>query len=61
MSVFRIDNGGAVHRVRPLQPPPDARPTLKFRLRAWREFERALDPLGQPRPLPRADCADRER
>ena len=28
------------------------RPTLRFRLRAWREFQHALDPLGPPRPLP---------
>jgi hypothetical protein len=26
------------------------RPTLAFRLRAWRAFQRALDPLG---PVPR--------
>lgn len=30
-------------------------PTPYFRRRAWREFQRALDPLAQrPRPLPRA-------
>ncbi|HET8894914.1 MAG TPA: hypothetical protein VFM96_12545 [Gaiellaceae bacterium] len=28
-------------------------PTQEFRRRAWREFERALDPLAWPRPLPR--------
>ena len=28
------------------------RPTLRFRLRAWRAFQRALDPLAPPRPLP---------
>jgi hypothetical protein len=27
-------------------------PTLRFRLRAWREFQHALDPLAAPRPLP---------
>jgi hypothetical protein len=29
------------------------RPTPSFRRRAWREFQRALDPLAAPRPLPR--------
>jgi len=28
-------------------------PTPDFRRRAWREFQRALDPLARPRPLPR--------
>jgi hypothetical protein len=28
------------------------RPTLRFRLRAWREFQHALDPLASPKPLP---------
>jgi hypothetical protein len=27
------------------------RPTLQFRLKAWRHFQRALDPLGHDRPL----------
>jgi hypothetical protein len=27
-------------------------PTSGFRRRAWREFQRALDPLAPPRPLP---------
>ena len=27
------------------------RPTLRFRLRAWRTFQRALDPLGPGKPL----------
>ena len=27
-------------------------PTEQFRLRAWREFQRALDPLAPPKPLP---------
>ncbi len=32
------------------------RPTLRFRLEAWRRFQRALDPLGKPRPYrPPAD------
>jgi hypothetical protein len=26
-------------------------PTAQFRRRAWLEFQRALDPLGPPRPL----------
>jgi hypothetical protein len=27
-------------------------PTQTFRRRAWRAFQRALDPLAPPRPLP---------
>jgi hypothetical protein len=27
-------------------------PSMQFRRRAWLEFQRALDPLGPPRPLP---------
>jgi hypothetical protein len=27
------------------------RPTLLYRLKAWRTFERALDPLAAPKPL----------
>jgi hypothetical protein len=30
------------------------RPTPTFRIRAWQVFQRALDPLAQPRPLRRA-------
>jgi hypothetical protein len=30
------------------------RPTASFRRRAWREFQRALDPLGPPKALPSA-------
>jgi len=26
------------------------RATLRFRLESWRRFQRALDPLGTPRP-----------
>jgi hypothetical protein len=29
-----------------------AGPTPGFRRRAWREFQRALDPLAPPKPLP---------
>jgi hypothetical protein len=29
------------------------RPTLPFRLRAWRIFQLALDPLAPPKPLRR--------
>lgn len=29
------------------------RPTVQFKMRAWREFQRALDPLAPPKPLPR--------
>ncbi len=28
------------------------RPTASFRRRAWLDFQRALDPLGPPKPLP---------
>ena len=28
------------------------RPTTQFRRRAWLEFQRALDPLAPPKPLP---------
>ena len=28
------------------------RPTLSYRMRAWREFQLALDPLASPKPLP---------
>jgi hypothetical protein len=31
------------------------RPTLQFRLRSWRAFQRALDPLAPPRPLRRTE------
>jgi hypothetical protein len=27
-------------------------PSLQFRRRAWRDFQRALDPLASPKPLP---------
>ena len=27
-------------------------PSIQFRRRAWLAFQRALDPLAQPRPLP---------
>ena len=27
-------------------------PTAHFRRRAWLEFQRALDPLARPKPLP---------
>jgi hypothetical protein len=27
------------------------RPTLQYRLKSWRVFQRALDPLGRLRPL----------
>jgi hypothetical protein len=29
----------------------DPQPTLRFRQRAWRLFQRQLDPLAPPRPL----------
>ena len=29
-----------------------AAPTPGYRRRAWREFQRALDPLAPPKPLP---------
>jgi len=34
------------------------RPTVQFRRRSWREFQRALDPLGPPRPLPPRRASD---
>jgi hypothetical protein len=27
------------------------RPTMQFRRRSWKEFQRALDPFAPPRPL----------
>jgi hypothetical protein len=27
-------------------------PSMQFRRRAWLEFQRALDPLGPPKPMP---------
>jgi hypothetical protein len=27
-------------------------PTMQFRRRAWLRFQRALDPLAEPKPLP---------
>jgi hypothetical protein len=27
-------------------------PSMQFRRRAWRDFQRALDPLASPKPLP---------
>ena len=33
-------------------PPVVPRPTPHFRRRAWVAFQRALDPLSPPRPLP---------
>jgi hypothetical protein len=27
------------------------KPTLHFRQKSWRDFQRALDPLAQPKPL----------
>jgi hypothetical protein len=29
-------------------------PSMQFRRRAWLQFQRALDPLAQPRRLPMA-------
>jgi hypothetical protein len=34
------------------------RPTASFRRRAWLEFQRALDPLGPPRPMRRGRPRD---
>ena len=28
-------------------------PSTQFRIRAWREFQKALDPLAPPKPLPK--------
>jgi len=27
-------------------------PSMRFRRKAWLEFQRALDPLARPKPLP---------
>jgi hypothetical protein len=27
-------------------------PSMQFRRRAWLDFQRALDPLGPPKPMP---------
>ena len=27
-------------------------PSMQFRRRAWRDYQRALDPLASPKPLP---------
>lgn len=35
-----------MRRLRKIRPPT---PTVGFRNRAWRDFERALDPLGDPK------------
>jgi hypothetical protein len=35
------------------QEPELPRPTMQFRLRAWRTFQKALDPLGPPKPIRR--------
>ena len=35
---------------------PVPRPTAQFRRRAWLAFQRAIDPLAPPRPLPRPDA-----
>ena len=32
---------------------PIPQPTLRYRRRAWLAFQRALDPLGPPKPMPR--------
>jgi hypothetical protein len=33
------------------------KPSRQFAARSWRQFQRALDPLGKPRPLPRRGSA----
>jgi hypothetical protein len=40
------------HLVALIQRASPPRPTARFRARAWREFQRALDPLAAPRALP---------
>jgi hypothetical protein len=40
-----------LRQLRRLRPPIAS---VVFRQRAWRDFERALDPLGVPRDRPRA-------
>ena len=34
------------------------RPTVSYRRRAWLEFQRAIDPLAPPKPLPREQLRD---
>src|ERR671937_1572629 len=46
-----------LRRLRRLRPPVAS---VVFRGRAWRDFERTLDPLGEPRPLP-SDGAETPR
>ena len=49
--VVKDESGGAVGTV--LRTYVErAGPTSRFRRRAWREFQRALDPLAPPKPLP---------
>ena len=53
----RAPHGRIVYSLQMLIPrliPPGAtvpRPTLQYRLKAWRAFQRALDPLAPPKPL----------
>jgi hypothetical protein len=40
------------HEAEPLRPAVVIQPTPQFRRTAWVRFQRALDPIGRPRPLP---------
>lgn len=51
-----VENEGSAERVESLLRTylRTVAPTPGFRRRAWREFQRALDPLAPPKPLPPA-------
>jgi hypothetical protein len=45
-----VNRGGTQHTAGEMTDLPS--PTMQFRRRAWLEFQRALDPLAPPKPLP---------
>jgi hypothetical protein len=47
--VVEVEEGRDAEKADPSAVP---RPTPQFRRRAWVAFQRALDPLSSPRPLP---------
>jgi hypothetical protein len=42
-----VDRGDTQHTPEELP-----QPSMQFRRRAWLQFQRALDPLARPKPLP---------
>jgi hypothetical protein len=44
-----VSRGGTQHTDEKTELPS---PTMQFRRRAWLHFQRALDPLAPPKPLP---------